>query len=509
MQKICQNITLVMCSFLFIIVFLFSFFYNSNVSYDDKPLLSILCSIFILLFWGILYFFLNKKIKNISKKETIFFLFFYFLMVSFLQILVLKQLSVKPSWDFGVVFYNAKDYVLTGTRSLDSYPEYFQLFPNNIMLFSLLVVFIKAGLILNIAPLYSGYIMNILFIDLSLFLLYLTIKNTTGEKNAIFGLIVISFFIPIFLYTPIIYSDTLSLFIPILFVYLYSKVKEDKNKKNWLIFLGIGITLFLGKELKITSWIIFIALTIKYFIEHFKIKKVLFLFLSIFMFFICEVTFQALIVKNQKFQFQIDGYETIPATHWIMMGVEDIDKDNTSRMSYGGYNELDYELTESYHSKKEAMIFNIQEYVNRVNKMGMIGYSNYLIHKAVNTWTDGYYYSNMKLLRQPYHSDSFLYNLLFVDNITVTLFNAYTQGVTYAFIMIVMVGGLMKLKMKDYSLDYLRLTLIGLFIFFLLWENRSRYIFNYIPIFVLIIVEFYIFIYQKYIKKDNIKNQTN
>ena len=30
------------------------------------------------------------------------------------------------------------------------------------------------------------------------------------------------------------------------------------------------------------------------------------------MFFICEATFQTLIVKNQKFQFQIDGYETIP-----------------------------------------------------------------------------------------------------------------------------------------------------------------------------------------------------
>ena len=115
----------------------------------------------------------------------------------------------------------------------------------------------------------------------------------------------------------------------------------------------------------------------------------------------------------------------------------------------------------------------------------------------------------MKLLRQPYHPDSFLYNLLFVNNITVTLFNAYTQGVTYAFIMIVIIGSLIKLQTKDHSLDYLRLTLIGLFIFFLLWENRSRYIFNYIPIFVLIIVEFYIFIYQKYIKKDNTKNQTN
>ena len=36
-----------------------------------------------------------------------------------------------------------------------------------------------------------------------------------------------------------------------------------------------------------------------------------------------------------------------------------------------------------------------------------------------------------------------------------------------------------------------KLAIVGLVIFFLLWENRSRYIFNYIPIFILIIVEFY------------------
>ena len=130
--------------------------------------------------------------------------------------------------------------------------------------------------------------------------------------------------------------------------------------------------------------------------------------------------------------------------------------------------------------------------------MGIIGYSNYLIHKAVNTWTDGYYYSNIKLSRQPNHQDSLLYYLLFINPVTITLLNAYSQGVSYAFILVVIIGCFIKLKSKNYDLDYLRLTLLGLFIFFLLWENRSRYILNYIPIFILIIVEFYYIIYQKY-----------
>lgn len=500
MQKIFQHIILIMCSLLFITVFIFSFIYNSNVFYDDKPLLSILFCILILFVWLLIYYFTTKKIKNVSRKKIIIFLISYFLIVLAIQIFTIKQLSVNPSWDFGVVFYNAKDFVLTGTRSLYSYPEYFQLFPNNIMLFFLLVIFIKIGLIFNIEPLISGYIMNILFIDLSIFFLYLTIKNKINIKGAIFGLIITLFFLPIFLYTPIIYSDTLSLFIPILFVYLYSKIQKNDNKRNIIIFLFIGIALFLGKELKITSLIIFVAITIKYLINHFEIKKFFFLVFSILIFLICEISFKNFIVDNKQFQFKVEGYENIPVTHWIMMGVEDIDSDNTNRKSYGGYNEKDYELTKSYHTKKEAMIFNINEYMNRVKKMGILGYLKYLIRKAVNIWTDGYYYSNIKLLRQPNHQDSLLYYFLFINPVTVTLLNAYSQGVSYAFILIVIIGAFIKLKSKNYDLDYLRLTLIGLFIFFLLWENRSRYIFNYIPVFVLIIVNFYYIIYQKYEK---------
>lgn len=507
MQKIIQNIILITTIIIYTIILLFSFFYDSNTYYNDKTLLSIIFSIITLIIWSIIYIFINKKIKNITKKGGVIFLIIYFILVSIIQYVVLKQLSVEPSWDFGVVFADAEHYALNGIRST-SYPEYFQLFPNNIMLFVLFLIFIKLGLIFNIKPLISGYIMNVIFIDIALLLIYLTIKNIKNRKNAIFGLILTFSFLPLFLYTPIIYSDTLSLFIPIMFIYLYSKIekKEILTKKNIIISIIMGILLFLGKEIKVTSLIIFIAIIIGYILNNFKIKKFVPIIISFIIFLVCELSFKAIIVNNNNFKFKINDSGSIPITHWIMMGVEDVDRDNSNRNSYGGYNELDYITTEKYQTKTEKIKYNVNEYFNRVNKMGVIGYSNYLVHKSINTWTDGYYFSNIKLSLKPKNKDSKLYQLLNVDEKTTSIFRSYTQGVQYALIVTIIIGCILKLKQKNTNLDYIRLTLLGLVIFFLFWENRSRYIFNYIPMFILIIDEFYYIIYDKIVLKEQEKN---
>ncbi len=492
MSKIANYFIQIVTFLLFIIIFFFSFGYDSNVYYHDNVFLSLIFAMITLIIWTVIYWIIYKKLKIPSKKQEIIFLVIYFIFVSLLQIVILKQLSVMPSWDFGMVFSNAKAFVYNGVREINVYPEYFQFFPNNILLFTLEVIFIKIGSLLHIKAIYSVYVMNIIFIDLALLFLYLTIKKINNSKNAMFGLITTFFFLPLFLYTPIIYSDTMTLFIPIGFGYLFS-IKDDKkifSKKNIIIFILIGLLLFLGKELKITSLIIFIALVIGYFLTKFKLIKVVNIGISLVVLIICELIFKVTIVNNSKFQFSINDYGSVPVTHWVMMGVEDIDSDNTGRNSYGGYNENDYKLTESFKSGKDAIKFNLIEAKNRINKMGPKGYANYLIKKSVNTWTDGYYFSNVKLSLNSNHQNSFLYQLLITNLKSSVIFRAITQGTQYAFIIILLVSCIFRVKQnKDF--DYLKLTIIGLVIFFLLWENRSRYIFNYIPVFILIIVDFY------------------
>lgn len=496
MKKTINNVVLISTILIFTIIFVCSTFMQSNVFYSQNHLISLL---FIIPIFIIFYnlFKIKRKIQNISLKRTIIFLILYYIIVSILQFIVLKYLSVNPNWDFGVVFDSAVNYANNGIRANATYPEYFQYFPNNIMLFIIEVIFIKIGNLFGIKAIISCCIMNILFIDLALLLLFLVLRKKYDNMIGIIGLIISFFFIPLFLYTPIFYSDTISLFIPLLILLLYLYV--DDNKKNYIIFACLGFILFLGWQIKLSSIFILIAILFDYILNHKKIILNLLLMISVFI--ISTILFKTLIVNNKKFEFQQNEYGSYPFTHWIMMGVEDIEKDNSGRNSFGGYSSEDYDLSRKFTTGKEAMPFNINEYLNRVNKMGIIKYSEFLIRKSVNVWTDGYYFADTKLSLKPRNSDNIIRNFMFQNEKTKFLMINLTQSVQYVFILFLIIGSIFKLKDDNYKFDYLRLTILGLFVFFLFWEARSRYIFNYIPIFILIIIEGVMILNDKRINK--------
>ena len=147
------------------------------------------------------------------------------------------------------------------------------------------------------------------------------------------------------------------------------------------------------------------------------------------------------------------------------------------------------ELTRSYKVGKDAISFNIKEYCNRVKKMGFTGYFNYLTKKGVNTWSDGLYFSDIKLFLNSRHPDSTFYNLLIGNMDTKIFFIYFSQGVQFSFLILLIVGCIV--KRNDDDIDYVRLSIFGVMLFLLFWENRSRYLLNFVPIFIIVIVEFY------------------
>lgn len=486
MKKTISNVVLISTIIIFTVILVCSTFMQSNVYYSQNHLISFLFVIPIfIIFYNL--FRLKRKIRNISFKKTIIFLILYYIVVSIFQFIVLKYLSVNLNWDFGVVFDSAVNYANNGIRvnANATYPEYFQYFPNNIMLFIIEMLFIKIGNLFGIKAIISCYIMNILFVDFALLLLFLVLRKKYDNMTGIIGLIISFFFIPLFLYTPIFYSDTISLFIPLLILLLYLYV--DDNKKNYIIFACLGLVLFLGWQIKLSSIFILIAISFDYILNHKKIILNLLLMLSVFI--ISTILFKTLIVNNEKFEFQQNEYGSYPFTHWIMMGVEDTERDNSGRNSFGGFSADDYNLSRRFATGKEAIIFNISEYLNRVNKMGAVKYSEFLIRKSVNVWTDGYYFADTKLSLKPINSDNTIRRFMFQNKKTKFLMINLTQSVQYVFILFLIIGSIFKLKDNNHKFDYIRLTILGLFVFFLFWEARSRYLFNYIPIFILIIIE--------------------
>lgn len=502
-MKIVNKIILTTTILLFSWIFIFSFFLNSSVYYKEYSIISFLISIPLLLLW----FFVYKKIKGIKRipiKKEILVLAIYFILVTIIQCIMLKQVNVNPDWDFGVIYDNALKFATTGTRQGAVYIEYFQLFPNNIFLFLLMTVSIKVFGFIGLAPITTIHLINMIFIDISLLLIYLTVRRLFSNKEAIFSLVITFFFQALFLYTPVVYSDTLSLFIGILFVYLFTFIKDKIDKKTIILYLIIGVVAFVGKSIKITSLIVLIALMANHLFKYKLKNTIIASILIIVPFLSLTLGFNKIIVPAQRFAFKIDDYGSYPFTHWIMMGVEDIDNDNSGRNTYGGYNIKDYEITKSYKTGKEAQKRNIEEYKKRVSKMGFIGYTEYLTRKNVNIWADGYYFSNVAIGINPVNDKSFLQQWIRSDK-TKYYGIYFNQGVVFAFLIMLILGTFLQLKDKKVKeIDYLRLSLIGILIFLSLWEGRSRYLVNFIPIFILIIVEFYnrVFILRKEAKHE-------
>ncbi len=488
MNKIANKATLILTTIIFSIIFIFSLFMQSNVAYNQNHLMSLLLTVPIfIIFYNLIRLRNAEKFKNLSIKKTIIFLIIYFLVISVIQFIVFKYLSVEPGWDFGVIYDNAVKYINEGTIKNSVYPEYFQYYPNNIMLFVIEIIFIKVGNLFGIKSLFSCYIMNIIFIDFAMLLLFLVLRKKYDNITGIIGLLISLFFIPLFLYVPIFYSDTMSLFIPLLIMLLYLYVDDNKSKANYIIFVCLGFVLFLGWQIKISSIFILIAILVDYILNH---KKIFInLLLMIIVFGISTILFKLLIVNNDRFEFQQNEYGSYPFTHWIMMGVEVIEDGKSDRNAYGGYSGEDYDLSRSFPTGKDAIKFNLKEYTRRVKKLGIIGYNEFLLRKSVNIWTDGYYFSDTKINIKPKNSDNLIRNFMFNNENSKFLMINFTQAVQYVFILALIIGSIIKISWKDNKFDYLRLTIIGLFVFFQFWEARSRYIFNYIPIFILIIIE--------------------
>ena len=64
-------------------------------------------------------------------------------------------------------------------------------------------------------------VVNIILIDISIVLIYFTVRKLLGKKNAIYSLILVIFSSAFFCYIPVLYTDTITMLFPILLLFLY------------------------------------------------------------------------------------------------------------------------------------------------------------------------------------------------------------------------------------------------------------------------------------------------
>lgn len=416
----------------------------------------------VLIFWLIIFFFLFKKLnKDFKHKKiivcTIFLIFFI------IQLIVSNELKVTPSWDLGRSFDAASNYALTNDGDL------FNVYPNNYFLTYVLALLYKLSLFFgNTDFLTLSIVFNIIVIDLSIFIIYLCVKKLKGFNAALFALLMCLFSTPFLFYTPIFYSDTLTMFIPILMFYLVININE--NNKSILLLILFGILTFIGYKLKASILVFTCAVIIYWLFKNNKLRNIGIVFLTLIL---CILTFNGL---EKKLLPNLDTKFNFPYTHWVMMGLND------QNQIYGSYYFPDVKYTMESNNKTKD---NLDVIKKRIIDRKIIGNLDFYRTKILDAWSDGTYFVPEKLQRQP-ENKSIIHEFVLKKGKYFDYFFYISTGFVLAMYVIMLSGCILDLKNNLDEKTLLRCSLLGIMLFLILWENRSRYLVNFVPIMIVL-----------------------
>lgn len=337
----------------------------------------------------------------------------------------------------------------------------------------LLNMYFKLVSIFTRPTILSGIILNIMMINATFVLFVVFIRKAFSNKAAILSVFVWILFLPFWLYIPIFYTDTFSLpFMMGAILLAYQLIHTDVYLTESKYSIVIGIILCTGMLLKTSVAILFIGILI--FIVFFKSWKHSVVCCSLVAVGFLFVYGSFHLWSSNTSMVDLTDSENLkkPYTHYLMMGLE----------GHGGWNKDDTSYTMNIYGAKQKKEANWDRINARLSNYGPSGYIHFLYKKAAWTWGDGTYYACCKLSRKPLHSSK-LHDYVLSTGTHYNEFKQVCDGYQMLLLLLTLVSAGHCLLKKDFNILFLlQVTLFGICIFLLLWETRSRYLLNFVPL---------------------------
>ena len=331
--------------------------------------------------------------------------------------------------------------------------------------------------------------MNIIFIFLAALFTVLSARKIGGDKLGLNVAILLLGCAPLYLYSPIVYTDSLSVAFPIATLYFWLLAKENREKeqkkKSYIWTIVMALTGIIGYCIKPVAAIVLAAIVIDEFFTNLnketlkKIAITLIIVLSIMKLF--NFLGEKVIIKDSR-----KNDLEFPMTHWIMMGLNRPESEGGTSIGYGAYSQKDADYTAesgNYQEKKAANIHMIKE---RLIEYGFGGYIQFLFNKFKYVWNDGTYYVLQQIGWDTLNKDSTPYKIIIDSDNNGLFLNYATDFNNYIFFTII-AGAVIEIikKEKNQESRIMGISIVGIALFLLVWEARSRYIYFLIPVFVL------------------------
>lgn len=357
--------------------------------------------------------------------------------------------------------------------------DYFVRYHTNLPILAILGLFYKAlsafGLTAqDILSNYMSVLLNIAFIMAGVIFGMLAAKNLFGKKGGLIYLIMSALFVPLYINACRFYTDTISMpFVP-LALWLYS-VDDSRFKSPYIKYVLIGFAIGVGALIKGSIMVVPVALLIQLTLK--AVKNIRFAMVTILVMVALSGAWGVYTKNCSWIDMSNNDALEFPLTHWVMMGF--------NRDVNGGYSQEDMEYTNKYTTKAKKQKANIRIIKYRLGSFSSLSdFGEYEFSRAADTWCDGQY-------MQDNHIDwglekGKIYDVLTEGRAFYACYKVYIQIFSYCMYIFAVAGAFLSLKRPKAAYGmFLRLTMLGVMLFFMLWESKSRYIFNFTPVFML------------------------
>lgn len=470
----------------FHVIFLLSFGWivlNVFLTIGAQNVFCILSGIALAAIAIIAYKLLEKHAKkhHVKNYDKAFWIMFAVMLL--LQLAMGYLLMCEPVTDLGKVHAFAKSVAQTGsfTNTYDLYPSaqgYMARYPNNNGIFLLLTGYYRVlYLAFGEIPLSAGVLLNVIALSVSVLFTYQTAKKIFSASGAFFAFLLCFFFLPFYTYTPFFYTDTLSMPFVIIPIFLYiSALKTKKAFKRYLYLFLFAALVFIGYSLKGSVAIILAAAVVFLFLSV-PVKRALACMSTVAaVFLVCMLAFHSLVSTLNFAPAEELNEQQYPMTHWIMMGLK----------GNGGFNQADSRFTRKSGTYDEKRAANIEEIKKRLQDYGPDGLFDHLTKKAAWTWSDGTYFISKHIWNEP-QQPNIMHEFILKNGKYHNSFVFVSNMFHVLMLLMICLSAIASIIRPRMNFSVLLKGLIfGVFLFFLVWETRSRYLMNFTPVFLLV-----------------------
>ena len=398
-------------------------------------------------------------------------------------------LEYTPSGD-NFMIYNAAQ-LLAKDGNFDAYPDfylYLSRFSNQwgfmLMLSGLYKLLFAVGFADMFFPTVvvqaALYVLGVLaLIDIA--------RQLRGSRGVLGLLLVLCTCFPLYIAAAVLYTDTFSMpFVALALCFALRALRAESLKKTLLCALAAAAFAAIGGQIKMTAAIVLMAAAIVFVLRLRPVRALLACAVMALVMGASVISVKGAVVGPVLDPAMVAQHNT-PTIHWVMMSIPN--GNNPFGDDIEDYRQT-WTMMENGASREEVMD---SIYTRLIDKIYSLRYPNRLImavlRKNAAAFGDGTLGLSEILDDKPMHYTA-LSAVVREEGALYPFYQAVCSGIFMAHLIFAALACLRDIRRRDLRAALLYVAMFGFMVFMLIWEVRSRYIFNFAPVLLLLSMGF-------------------